>query len=392
MQSQRSRYMPLASPPGPPNVPIILVHDHTHTPVITILYINGDNELDFESVYKSIKALLKHPACSHRSSENHWPCLTCSKAFSIKYWEGACRLLDYFADFVAHDNARMSSLWFYLLDIWQETHVWFPCNAVSTSPNTDLANVAASTAARSFQSDYQATLELMNTVMFGSEGNKLPRESLVHTPSGEMTGTAGVHNTGPWTSGLKPWEQFLYRGSPGVAGIKQDEGKDPVRYVPMAAIAIVKTHTERARGLATHLNPDPEFLKSFVQNSLQFPHSGKDQAHTYTSLQGVTTSYHLVNGAPPVIRYPGYSDPNQLSAKPTFTLLDELVGMCKGVKAYERVSGRVQEPSAGDDDDDDGDNGVGNSSNEIEDIEAFDMWAVSQDLRNGGEEHLMAEG
>jgi hypothetical protein len=390
MQTQRSQYMPLVSPPGPPNVPIILVHDHTHAPIITILYVNGDNELDFESVYKSIKALLKHPACSHRSSENHWPCFTCSEAFSTKYWEGACRLLDYFADFVAHDNPRMSSLWFYLLDIWQETHAWFPCYAVLTILIADTATDAELTAARSFQSDYQATLELMKTVMFGSEGNKLPRESLVHTPSGEMTDTAGVRNTGPWISGLKPWEQFLCRGSPGVAGFKQDEGEESVRYVPMAAIGIIKTHTERARGLAARLNPDPEFLKSFDQNSLQFPHPGKNQAHTYTSLQGVTRSYHMVNGAPPIIRYPGYSDPNQLSANPTFTLLDEFVGMCKGVKAYEPVSGHVQEPGAGDDND--GDNGVGSSSNEIDDFEVFDMWAVSQDLRKGGGENLMAKG
>jgi hypothetical protein len=383
MSTQQSQYMPLTSLPGPLNVPIILVHDHTHAPVITILYVNGDNELNFESVYKSIKALLKHPACSHRLSENHWPCPPCSKAFSTTYWESACRLLDYFADFVAYDDAPMSSLWFYLLDLWQETHVWFPCDA---------AGVAAQTAARSFESDFQATLELMNTVMLGAEGNKLPRERLVHTPSGEKTGPAGIYNTGPWISGLKPWEQFLCRGSPGVAGFKQDEEKEPVRYVPMAAIGIIKTHTERARALAVRLNPDPEFLKSFDQSSLQFPQPGKALSYAYRSLQGVTTSYHLVNGTPPVIRYPGYGDPNQLSADPTFTLLDEFVGLCKGVKAYEPVSGHVQEPDAGDEDDKD--NGAGILTNEIEYVKAFDMWAVSQgqNLNDGGDEDPMAEG
>lgn len=396
MQSQRSQYMPSVSAPDPPNIPIILVHDHTQTPVITMLYVNGDNELNFESIYKSIKALLKHPACSHRPSEDHWPCPPCSDAFSITYWEGACRLLDYFADFVVYDNTRMSSLWFYLLDLWQESHLWFPCDAVLANPSTDSANIAASSTARSFNSDYQATLELMDTIMLGGEKKKVHRERLVHTPSGETSGPAGDYNTGPWTSGLKPWEQFLCGGSPGVAGFKQDEKKGPVRYIPMAAIGIIKTHTVRARGLVALLNPDPEFLNSFDQNSLQFPRLEEVQAHTYRSLNGATTTYHLVNGAPPVVRQPGYSDPNQLSSNETFTLLDEFVGLCKGLKAYEPVSGHVQERGEEDDEvggNDDGDNGVGSSSSNIEDFEAFDMWVVSQGQNHGnGEENTLAEG
>jgi hypothetical protein len=353
MQSHRYQYARKVSPSDPPDIPIILVHDHTQKTVLTMLYVNGDNELNFNSIYTSIKTLLIHPACSHRQSENHWPCSPCSKAFTTAFWEGGCRLLDYFADFLIYDNGYMASLWFYLLDIWQETNVWFPCDAVLAIGAVDSHSDAAVTAARSFKSDLGATLKLIDTVLHGAKGREVPRDELIHKPSGDITSPAGEYNTGPWVSGLKPWEQFLRKGSPGVAGFKEDKKKGPVRYVPMAAIGIIKTHTERARQLAVQLNPDPEFLNAFDQNSLRFPQSINSQSHAYKSLNGVVTTYRLVNGAPPITRYPGYGDPKQLSSNQTFTLLDEFVGQCKEVKAYEPVSG---------------DDGAG----------TFDMWAVSQ--------------
>lgn len=362
MQSLQSQYTPKVLPPVPPDTPIILVHDHTQKTVLTTLYVNGDNELNFESIYKSIKSLPKHPTCSHRQSEDHWPCTPCAKAYSATFWEGACRLLDYFADFLIHDNGVMSGLWFYLLDIWQEMHVWFPCDAV-------LARVAGSSsevtlaAALSFKSDFEATVELVDRVIHGSESRKVHREQLIHAPSGETRGPAGVYNTGPWVSGLTPWEQFLYKGSPGVAGFKKDE-KDSVRYIPAAAISIIKTHTERARRLATQMNPDPEFLNHFDKNKLQFPQSTDAPSHLYKLLNNTTTTYRLVNGAPPIIRSPGFGDPNQTCSKQTLTLLDEFVGRCKGVMAYKPVSGDEDE-------------------HRDECMMAFDMWAISQQTNPG---------
>jgi len=362
MQSLQSQYTPKVLPPVPPDTPIILVHDHTQKTVLTTLYVNGNNELNFESIYKSIKLLLRHPACSHRQSEDYWPCTPCAKTFSTTFWEGACRLLDYFADFLVHDNGIMSGLWFYLLDIWQEMHVWFPCDAVLARGVAGPGSEVALAAARSFKSDFEATVELVDRVIHGTESRKVHREQLIHTPSGETKGPAEVYNTGPWVSGLKPWEQFLRKGSPGVAGFKEDE-KDSVRYVPMAAIGIIKTHTKRARRLAVQMNSDPAFLKAFDQSSLRFPQSTDAKPLMYT-LKNITTKYRLVNGAPPILRYPGYGDPHQSCSNQTLPLLDEFVGQCKDVPAYRPVSG---------DEDEHGDEGM----------MAFDMWAVSQRTNPG---------
>jgi hypothetical protein len=364
MQSLRSQYTPKVLPPVPRDTPIILVHDHTQKTVLTMLYVNGNNELNFESVYKSIKLLLRHPLCSHRQSEDHWPCTPCAQAFSTTFWGGACRLLDYFADFLIHDNGVMSGLWFYLLDIWQEMHVWFPCDAVLARGTAGSGSEVALAAARSFKSDFEATVELVDRVIHGTEQRKVHREQLIHTPSGETRGPAGAYNTGPWVSGLTPWEQFLLKGSPGVAGFKKDE-KDSVRYIPMAAISIIKAHTERARRLAAQMNPDPEFLNHFDKNKLWFPQSTDAPSHLYKLPDNTTTTYGLVNGAPPIIQSPGFNDPNQTCSKQTLLLLDEFVGRCKGVRAYKPVSG---------DEDANGDEGM----------RAFDMWAVSQRKGSGG--------
>jgi hypothetical protein len=248
----------------------------------------------------------------------------------------------------------MSGLWFYLLDIWQEMHVWFPCDAVLARGTAGSGSEVALAAARSFKSDFEATVELVDRVIHGTEQRKVHREQLIHTPSGETRGPAGAYNTGPWVSGLTPWEQFLQKGIPGIAGFQEDDN-DSVRYVAMAAIGIIKTHTERARRLAIQLNSDPAFLKPFDQSSLQ----SMDAKPLVYTLNNVTTRHRLVNSAPPILRYPGYGDPHQSCSNQTLTLLDEFLGQCKDVPVYRPVSG---------DEDEHGDEGM----------MAFDMWAISQ--------------
>jgi hypothetical protein len=46
----------------PPDTrPVILVSDFEENPPITVRYIKGDNELDFETVYRNVKNLHRHP-------------------------------------------------------------------------------------------------------------------------------------------------------------------------------------------------------------------------------------------------------------------------------------------------------------------------------------------
>lgn len=358
--------------------PIILVTDLTQEPIITAHYHNGNNVLDFEAVFKSIKLLKRHPACRHRATPNHWPCQPCSKTFLDKYWAGIASFLDYFADFHDHDTGLMSSLWFALFDIWQESRTWLPYKTyLSAPPSTPKISATAATA-RQFLSDYYEALNIVDTVLHGKDEKARPREQVLHPPNGEKKWAGKRWNTGPFVSGLKPWEQFLSAGSPGVAGFAEVEDKlkgkgeekarGEVRYVPQAAIAIMQTHTERARKMAAKISEetgDTEFLARFDKHSLAFPKKLDGQTHAYRSLDGAKTTYSLVNGDPPVERYRGYADSDMASPQPSFTLLDECVAMCRGVKAYEPVSGNSGEA------DEDGDR-------EGDDLEPFDMWAIHQ--------------
>jgi hypothetical protein len=327
------------------NTPTILVEDWTQQPPTTRLYVCKDNELDVQTVYTQIKSLLIHPPCFHRHSNDSWPCQPCEAAFLSTYWSGAAYLLDYFADFLAIDTGLMGSIWFHLLDIWQEGATWLPCQAILDSSSTSPNSVQLYTKARWFLQEYKETLDLMNVAIFGTKRVDMPKESIIHPPSGDQSTVAGEYNTGPYLSGLKPWQQFLYDGSPGVAAHfpppvdnEHDHDTDTLprangctRHIPMAAISIIQKHTSRARRLAATLYPnDPDFLYKFDQNSLYFPSTPLTDVHTYTTLTGSTMTYHLTNGAPPISRYEGFGDPSMLVAKPQvpdFTLLDECVGI-----------------------------------------------------------------
>jgi hypothetical protein len=123
---------------------------------------------------------------------------------------------------------------------------------------------------------------------------------------------------------------------------------------------------------------DEELLHRFDENSVRFPRSkdpGEEQ--TYRALDGQMTTYRLVNGAPPIMRYSGFGDISMTCDKPTLSLLDECVALCRGVEAYEPVSGQVRE-------DEDGDESESESEDEEE---VFDMWAVTKrkDLHDGAE-------
>lgn len=380
--------------PASINIPVVLVEDWLQQPPTTTLYVCGDNELDFQAVYTKIKSLLTHPPCAHRPSEDSWPCQPCEAAFLSKYWSSAAFILDYLADFLAVDNPLMQSIWFHLLDIWQEGATWLPCQAILDSSSTSPHSVHVYTKARWFLQECKETLDLINVTIFGTKRTDIQKESIIHPPSGDQSTVAGEYNTGPYLSGLKPWQQFLYEGSPGVAAhfpppVDDDtpslpKPTEPVRHIPMPAIALLQTHTSRARRLLADLHPnDPSPLYTFDQHSLHFPSTPHTDVHTYTSLSGTTITYHLTNGAPPISRYEGFGDPSMLIAKPQvldFTLLDECVGSCKGVEAYEPIS------YAGGGDDGD--------MSEDEEEEAFDLWTVCETEGEGvvREEVEMAKG
>jgi hypothetical protein len=374
-----------------PRIPTILVHDYTQTPAITTHYLDLNNALSFQSIYTSTKSLLTRPPCPHNPLTT-WPCPACESAFLSTYWTIAAHILDYLADFAHLDTALMQSLWFYLLDIWQETRAWLPYEEILVSERVSPRAMQVYGKARWFLEEWKGVRELMDMVIHGVKGGAVGagvRENILHNPTGDKSTPAGSYNTGPWVSGLSGWRQWLGEGSVGVVEpvvVKTDEdgeeemeadgdGMETARHVPMPAIAIVKAHTERARRIAAQVNPDAEFLNTFDQHSLHFSNA-VGQTHTYTSITGRTTTYQLSNGAPPVLRYYGYGDPNMLCSQQDFNLLDECVAVCRGIEAYEPVSGPDVDEEESDDED------------------PFDVWTVWEGRdNNGGEGEMeMVEG
>jgi len=361
---QRSHVPSSVAQTSEPDIPLILVEDYTVQPITTTKYICHDNELDFEVVYKKIRRLLSHTKCSHRASEDDWPCAPCEKSFSDEFWASAAHLLDYFADFLHIDTPIMQALWFHLLDIWQEAIDYFPCDDILDSVGVSPVEVQAFTKARWLLKTFNDTISLMNTVIHGTEEKDTPREPIIHNPAGDYRTPAGEdYNTGPYVSGAKPWEQWLSKGN---STLKSDDDEEAC-LIPAGAIAIIKTHTERAERLAVEINPDPEFLAAFKKHSIVFPQKPNTQVQTYTSLAGTTVSYHLENGAPPVMRPSGFADEQLKSTKPNFNLLDEYVGRARAMTAYRPVSGDVDEDGEWEDG-----------------FEPFDVWSVTES-KGGGE-------
>ena len=342
--------------------PIIRVEDGDNAaPALTLRYSCGENELDLKVVYADMYSLLDHPGRA-RFSLGFQEVIPCSDAFLDTFWSTAASLLDYFADFYATDTALMQSIWFHLLDIWQRV-----------SPNRIYkgdVDFHHSTLAQTYEEDYKNTIDLIHRLIF-SKSRARPNhgESIIHCPSGSIEGLAGWYETGPFASGLKPWQQFLYSGAPGFKPVSAGENDAQpeahqdatTRYVPQPALALVQAHTARARALAAKLAQSeecdvPASLAAFDATTLAVP-STTARSHTYHSLSHArkSISYRLVQGAPPVKRHEGLTDPSMMVDEPDLVLLNEAVGACKGRDAYVPMTGPV------------GQAGVG-----------FDVWAVTE--------------
>lgn len=350
-----------------PSIPTILIEDRTATPITTTRYISHDNEIDFEAVYKRIKALRRHPQCSHRPSAEYWPCPTCEATFSEEFWSCAAHLLDYFADFLHLDTALMQDAWFHLLDTWQESVSFFPCAVALANLSVSADAVQTFVKARWLSKNSKDTLALMDSVIHGIKNKKVPRQPIIHNPGGEGEGALRENNMGPYISGLKPWQQFLCDGGPGVAEEEDPEAGEAARtcYLPLAGINIIKTHTARARMFASIAFPEPEDVAEFDKMCLKFPADTNTEAQSYQSLNDATVSYRLMDGAPPIVRQRGYAEIKRKHPRPTLSMLDEFVGVCKGIEPYPSVSGGEQEH----DDDEEEDDG---------EMAPFDLWVVTE--------------
>ncbi|CAI9627276.1 hypothetical protein GT037_004304 [Alternaria burnsii] len=370
--------------------PVIFITDYTTLPPTATRYICGNNDIAFPTAYTQIKSLISHPACPHRNRSYSWSCHSCESTFTTKYWSCAAILLDYFADFYPKDTPLMQSIWFQLLDIWQESASRLPYEAVLEASEAAAAigaELLGANHARTFEKSVRDTISLFEVTIWGRREST--GDQVIYDPRGEAWCPVGEYETGPWVSGLKPWAQFLgdggvgvappFCGRVGVANEEEDDGngtrgvskqRTTTRYIPLPALGVINSHTERARKLAVQLfnKQDPDLLTTSLAeldaHTLPMPAS-RNKSHSYISkITGLETSYTLSNGAPPVIRYEGLGDPQmELKGVTDWNLLDECVASCRGVEAYVPVSG-----GSGNDDmeDDDGE----------DEADGFDMWTL----------------
>lgn len=330
---------------------------------LTLRYVRGDNKLDLKAVYTTVSSLRDHPG--RERLDHRGTAVGCSDAFLNSFWSVAASLLDYFADFYGTDTALMHCVWFHILDEWQRA-----CPAPVSILDTPLYRNRNPTAF--YMEDYKTTLALIKRLInsaFRAE-QKNPRDPIIHNPSGTAKDLGGTYETGPFISGLKPWQQFLYSGAPGFKPVSTkitpaaaSEGpptnlaaanKDPpTRYIPQPGIALIQTHTERARKLLDKFkekqNGDSAAAIAAFNTLSVSPPSALHHTLTRPSLTQAdkTLSYQLVQGAPPVKRHEGYTDPSMLIDKPDFMLLDEAVGLLKGRLAYVPMTGPVAHEGVG---------------------------------------------
>ncbi|KAF2856581.1 hypothetical protein T440DRAFT_437404 [Plenodomus tracheiphilus IPT5] len=393
------------------------------SPPIKTTYTNDSYTISLITTYSLLKSLLAHPTCPHlKTTESAWPCTPCYTVFTTPFWTAAATLLDYFADFLPTDNPPMQSLWFHALDMWQSASLWPNHSTIlDQAPHRPYPQPPHHTLdirrARHFKKDYEQTLKLFETVIYGpgkmAKGSVRLSEDVIHAPDGVIWDFPGRHETGPWVSGVKPWAQWLGVGGLGVVAppsasasgsrvhvdgdMEDGDGKgkgkevrggdgggdgggikssETTRHIPMPAIAIIQKHTQRARHWVltlSSLNPDtvPETISRFDTHSLSFPRTGKT-APKYTALNGQQIRYTLVNGAPPVSRVPGLHDEDMAVCDPSLNLVDECVAVCRGEEVYVAQSG-VPEETEGEDEDED---------EEAEEVVEgsmdgwFDMWTV----------------
>ncbi|KAI4713198.1 hypothetical protein J4E89_002177 [Alternaria sp. Ai002NY15] len=390
-------------PVAMPLPPIILVTDYSTTPPTATRYTFVRNDIDFPIAYRRIKSLLTHPPCPHHP-QYLWPCDACEFAFTTKYWKCAATLLDYFADFHPIDTPLMQSIWFYLLDIWQESAHILPYETVLDETIEHSAALIGVARARDFEKAVRDTITLFEVTIWGRRTEADSWDQVIYDPRGEAMCPVGEYDTGPWASGVKPWNQFLGEGGMGVAapwsaaaststsqdnangdgdgGSNGGQERTTTRYIPHPAIALIEGHTARSRLLANSfytkqkLTP-PQYnaaLADYEAHTVVLP-SKRNQPHTYTSrFTGRETTYTLSNGAPPIMRYEGLGDPQLELAVPDgdWNLMDECVASCRGVTAYVGVSG-------GDEDGEDED-----MMDSEDELVPFDLWTVVEKGVGGG--------
>ncbi|KAK3216963.1 hypothetical protein GRF29_1g1541324 [Pseudopithomyces chartarum] len=248
-------------------IPVILVSDFEESPPVTMRYALRDNEIDLKEVYIKVNRLCDHPGRGRLKSvgggaEPDLILQACSGEFRELFMDCCSSISDYFADFMHADSVAMQSVWFHLLDKLQVAAIlphyyWLP-----GEPSCDHAEA--------FEKDFAHFKENLNVLT-----SPRPDASLEPVISASHL-TDARHNLSHMGNkeGLKRWQQFLYKGSPGFAVPETDRvysnvglgsvsnSKGAVEFeahIPWVGLALIDRHTARLRkGVEATLEDEPD--------------------------------------------------------------------------------------------------------------------------------------
>ncbi|KAF9735303.1 hypothetical protein PMIN02_002129 [Paraphaeosphaeria minitans] len=327
-----------------PVMPPILVSDFEDDPPITVRYIQGDNDLDFKTVYTSIMTLSHHAGRGLLRTKNEsdpdpvfYIKKKCDPEFLEAFWKCASYLCDYFADFLAFDTAHMQSVWFHLLDKLQEATILPHYFWISGMPFCEHSE--------DFVRDTNRLYVLISGLI--APTRVAPPSNILGTDyMNKNRGDGGV-------SGLKGWQQFLYKDSPGFFVPKSKRlypmaAENPTNHtafeahIPRGGLAIVDSHTKKLRELTAQVAQGESStqtvaiaLADFDQKALKL-----DRVSAYTAIDGRQVMLHPEMYPDPKLpraprQHPGLVDPGLQDPKPGLERLNELTGAYKGKDIYE---------------------------------------------------------
>jgi hypothetical protein len=167
----------------------------------------------------------------------------CDPEFLDAFWSCASSICDYLADFLTFDTADMQSVWFHLLDKLQEVTILPHYFWVSSVP------------ACKHSVEFVRDTESLRGLLAGLIAPKAGR-------TGKFLGSDYLrpNRTDDGICGLKTWQQFLYKDSPGffvpkserVYSIATGTPTDHTAFeahIPRGGLALVHSHTKRLRAL-----------------------------------------------------------------------------------------------------------------------------------------------
>ncbi|KAL5465454.1 hypothetical protein PMIN06_000613 [Paraphaeosphaeria minitans] len=283
-----------------PVMPPILVSDFEDDPPITVRYIQGDNDLDFKTVYTSIMTLSHHAGRGLLRTKNEsdpdpvfYIKKKCDPEFLEAFWKCASYLCDYFADFLAFDTAHMQSVWFHLLDKLQEATILPHYYWISDMPFCEHAE--------EFVRHSDELYRVISYLIAGLKRIAPPSNMLGTDHMNKNRRDAGV-------SGLKRWQQFLYKDSPGflvpkskrlcpiAAGVPTDDIAFEA-HIPRGGLALIDSHTKRLRKLTSDVYRGDSGTRTEAVALAEFDQKAPklDMVSTYTAIDGREVSLHPVS-------------------------------------------------------------------------------------------------